>query len=89
LTLPFFVAVPITLAALVITPLPPLPLPFTITLFVAHHLAASAFVRIFAIAIARCQQQGQWQQQQWWWGEIQQTTKKGTTKQQLGQKQQP
>jgi hypothetical protein len=58
LHLTFFVPIPIALAALAITLLPPLPLPFAIALFVARHLVAIASARIFAIAIARWQQQG-------------------------------
>jgi hypothetical protein len=56
LDLTFFVAIPIALAALAIAPLPPLPSPFTITLFVARHLVAIAFAHIFEVTIARWQQ---------------------------------
>jgi hypothetical protein len=58
LDLTFFVAVPIALAALAIALLQPLPSPFAIALFFARHLVAVAFVRIFAVAIARWQQRG-------------------------------
>jgi hypothetical protein len=58
LDLTFFVTIPIALAALAIARLPPLPLPFAIALFVACHHVAAAIVHIFAIAIARWQQQG-------------------------------
>jgi hypothetical protein len=58
LDLTFFVAVPIALAALAITLLPPLPLPFAIALFVTRHFVAITIVHIFAVAIARWQQRG-------------------------------